>query len=114
MSIKSPCVKCDDQDNVNGFFTCNGGLFLREEDEKGLLIFFSGCGKHFCTNHISDHTDELRTRFDEISHEYNSVKEIFEECKRKFTDQHWKLIDEVSKALQKIKQQIDQCEKTSK
>jgi len=77
-------------------------------------LIYSGCRQHFCSNHIIDHTNELRNRFEQIVNEYNFVKDIFDGYKQKFSDSHWKLIDEFGKELNEIKDQIDQYQKTSK
>ncbi len=73
-----------------------------------------GCRQHFCPNHIVDHINELRNRFEEIVNEYNLVKEIFDVYKQKFSDSHWKLTGELEKELNEIKNEINQCQKTSK
>jgi hypothetical protein len=73
-----------------------------------------GCRQHFCANHIVDHTNELRNRFEEIMNQFNLVKDMLNDYKQKFSDTHWKLIHDLGKDLNEIKNQIDQCQESSK
>ena len=73
-----------------------------------------GCQQHFCANHSVDHTNELRNRFEDIVNQFNLVKDMLDDYKHRFSDRHWKLIQDLGKDLNEIKNQIDQCQKSSK
>ncbi|CAF0854231.1 unnamed protein product [Adineta steineri] len=81
-----PCVRCELIDNSNGLYTCNG------------------CRSSFCSNHIEDHSNELRNSFECIINEYNIVHDIFCNYKQNFNDSQWKIYE---KKINDIKFEID-------
>ncbi len=77
-------------------------------------MIYVGCGRHFCTNHLIDHTNELRNRFEEIINEYNIINEIFHDYKEKFKDSHTEIIHKQEKEFNQIRFEINENQKTSK
>lgn len=76
-------------------------------------LIYLGCRRSFCSNHIADHSNDLRNRFEEIINEYNFVNDIFREYKQNSNDFQWK-INENQKELNEIKFEIHGNEKISK
>ncbi len=69
-------------------------------------LIYLGCQRSFCTNHIGDHSNELRNRFEEIVNEYNSVKDILRDYKQNSHDLQCK--------INEIKLEIHEKQKLSK
>lgn len=53
---KKRCIKCDDNENSSGLFTCNG------------------CDRTFCARHVNQHRDELNNQLEIVVQEYDSIK----------------------------------------
>ncbi len=72
-------------------------------------MIYLGCRRNYCGNHIVDHSNELRNRFEEIINEYNIINEIFLNYKQKSSDFYCQ-----EKEINEIKLQINEYQKTSK
>jgi len=57
LKTKKRCVKCNDNGNSSGLFTCNG------------------CENMFCARHVNQHREELNNQLEFVVQEYDLIKD---------------------------------------